>query len=262
MSGAASASSSATWGKASRSCSTTRSSWPRTSAETVAGRWCAPCEKVLGSHARLGTLGHSGEQVGHEVGAAALPTGSSEHRGDGVLQPPCFRRGSPWWASEVTSSTPLSPRAVNDLRKAIQRSWPRNSPPLLPNESAEPGEPPSPGLEFTLADLRAGPESGSAWPGGLRFGGADTLNIEFSLWRDCSCIVPPLVSSAYFRCCTRGIASQYAFRTTGFQPSPPLTAVPCCRIQWCRGVCPIWVPERGSSSPIAFATWGRKIRPQ
>ena len=33
-----------------------------------------------------------------------------------------------------------------------------NSPPFLPNESAEPGEPPSPGLEFTLADLRAGPE--------------------------------------------------------------------------------------------------------
>ncbi len=35
----------------------------------------------------MGTLGHSGEQVGHEVGAAALPAGPSEHRGDGVLQP-------------------------------------------------------------------------------------------------------------------------------------------------------------------------------
>ena len=55
--------------------------------ETVAGRWCAPCEKVLGGHAGLGTLGHSGEQVGHEVGAAALPAGPSKHRGDGVLQP-------------------------------------------------------------------------------------------------------------------------------------------------------------------------------
>ena len=40
-----------------------------------------------GGHARLGTLGHSGEQVGHEVGAAALPAGSSKDRGDGVLQP-------------------------------------------------------------------------------------------------------------------------------------------------------------------------------
>ena len=29
-----------------------------------------------------------------------------------------------------------------------------------------------------------------------------------------------------------------------------------------RGACPIWTLERGSSSPIAFATWGRKIGPQ
>ena len=28
-----------------------------------------------------------------------------------------------------------------------------------------------------------------------------------------------------------------------------------------RGACPIWTPEGGSSSPIAFATWGRKIEP-
>ena len=45
--------------------------------------------------------------------------------------------------------------------------------------------------------------------------------MECSLWPDCSCIVPPLVSSAYFRCWTRGIASQYAFRTTGFQTFLP-----------------------------------------
>ena len=36
--------------------------------------------------AQEGALGHSGDQGGHEVGAAALPVGSSEHRGDGVLQ--------------------------------------------------------------------------------------------------------------------------------------------------------------------------------
>ena len=27
------------------------------------------------------------------------------------------------------------------------------------------------------------------------------------------------------------------------------------------GACPIWTRERGSSSPIAFTTWGRKIGP-
>ena len=35
----------------------------------------------------MGSLGYSGEQVGHEVSAAALPAGSSKHRGDDVLQP-------------------------------------------------------------------------------------------------------------------------------------------------------------------------------
>ena len=43
--------------------------------------------------AQEGALGHSGEQVGHDVGAAALLTHPGEHRGDGILQPPCFRRG-------------------------------------------------------------------------------------------------------------------------------------------------------------------------
>ena len=33
-------------------------------------------------------------------------------------------------------------------------------------------------------------------------------------------------------------------------------------VEWCRVACPIWTPERGSSAQIAFATWGRKIRPQ
>ena len=37
-------------------------------------------------HAELTTLGHSGDQVGHEVDAATLSTGSSKYRGDGVLQ--------------------------------------------------------------------------------------------------------------------------------------------------------------------------------
>ena len=52
MSGAASASSSATWGKGSRSCSTTRSSWP--GQRPVAGRWCAPWWPHQVPRARLG----------------------------------------------------------------------------------------------------------------------------------------------------------------------------------------------------------------
>ena len=39
-----------------------------------------------GSHPGLGPFGYSGQQVGHEVGAAALPTGPDKHCGDGVLQ--------------------------------------------------------------------------------------------------------------------------------------------------------------------------------
>ena len=39
-----------------------------------------------GGHAGLASFGHSGQQVAHEVGATALPTGSGECRGDGVLQ--------------------------------------------------------------------------------------------------------------------------------------------------------------------------------
>ena len=34
-----------------------------------------------------GPFGHSCQQVGHEVGAAPLPTGSGKHRGDGGFQP-------------------------------------------------------------------------------------------------------------------------------------------------------------------------------
>ena len=37
--------------------------------------------------AQEGALGYSGQQVGHEVGAAALPAGPGVHRGDGVLAP-------------------------------------------------------------------------------------------------------------------------------------------------------------------------------
>ena len=97
MSGAASASSSATWGKGSRSCSTTRSNWPWTSAGDSC-RWMVGTMVATPAlrQAQEGALGDSGEQVGHDVGAAALLTHPGEHRGDGILQPPCFRRGRLW----------------------------------------------------------------------------------------------------------------------------------------------------------------------
>ena len=101
--------------------------------------------------AQEGAPGHSGEQVGHEVGAAALPVGSSEHRGDGVLQPLVSIGGYQFHPAETQGGQ-------RPQEGQPEEDGPENSPPLLPNESAEPGEPPSPGLEFTLADLRAGPE--------------------------------------------------------------------------------------------------------
>ena len=42
---------------------------------------------------------------------------------------------SPWWASEVTSSTPLSPRAVSDLRKASQKAPSSLAPTSIPRIS-------------------------------------------------------------------------------------------------------------------------------
>ena len=104
---------------------------------------------------------------------------------------------------------------------------------------------PSPSFEFTLADLRAGPEGGSAWPGGLRFGRRGYSEHRMLLVAGLSlhCTAPrqlrilPLL--------TRGLASQHSFRTTGFQPFPPPTAAPRWCVEWCRGACPIWTPERG-----------------
>ena len=84
-----------------------------------------------GGHARLGTLGHSGEQVGHEVGAAALPAGPSEHRGDGVLQPLVSIGGYQLHPAEA----PSGQRAQESQPK---EAGPENSPALLPNESARP----------------------------------------------------------------------------------------------------------------------------
>lgn len=88
-----------------------------------------------GGHARLRPLGHPTQQVGHEVSAAALPTGAGNHRGDGLLQSPCFRRGRLWWASEMASSRPLRPRAFSERRKASQKAPSSLAPTSMPNIS-------------------------------------------------------------------------------------------------------------------------------
>ena len=91
-----------------------------------------------GGHARLGSLGHPTQQVGHEVRSAPLPTGSGNHRGDGLLQSPCFRRGRLWWASEMASSTPLRPRAFSEHRKDSQNAPSSLAPMSMPNISRRP----------------------------------------------------------------------------------------------------------------------------
>ena len=51
----------------------------------------------------LGPLGHLGEQVGHEVGAASLPARSREHRCDSVLQPLVRVRGHQIHAAQAAA---------------------------------------------------------------------------------------------------------------------------------------------------------------
>ena len=74
-----------------------------------------------GRHPGLGAAGDSGEQVGHEVGAAALPRGPGEDRGNGVLQPLMVVGGH-------QLDPALRPRAVSERRNASH-----NAPsPLVP----------------------------------------------------------------------------------------------------------------------------------
>ena len=77
-----------------------------------------------------------------------------------------------------------------------------------------------------------GRRGGSAWTGGLRFGrcgySEHRMLLVAGLPLHCTAsrqlhILPLL---------TRGIASQHSFRTTGFQPCPPLTAAPRWRVEW------------------------------
>ena len=92
---------------------------------------------------------------------------------------------SPWWASEVTSSTPLSPRAVSDRRKASQRRLAQKtlqhfSPMKAPGRHrAGRVAVARPGIYPDRPSCGAG-AAGLLGPGVCGLGGADTLNIECS----------------------------------------------------------------------------------
>ena len=179
----------------------------------VAGRWGAPWWPR-----RVGHAWHSGEQVGHEVGAAALPAGLSKHCGDGVLQPLVSVGGCQCHPAE----TPSGQRAEEGRP---EEAGPENSPPLHPNESARPassrGSCRRQALNLPWPTLVWDRRGGSAWPGGLRFGrcGYSEHRMLLVAGLPLHCTAPrqlhilPLL--------TRGIASQHSFRTTGCQPCPP-----------------------------------------
>ena len=111
---------------------------------------------------------------------------------------------SPWWASEVTSPTPLSPRAVSDRRKASQRRLAQKT-----LHHFSPTKAPGRHRVGRAAVARLGiypgrPACGAGaagllGPGVCGLGGADTLNIGYSLWQDCPCIVPPRGQFRYLR---------------------------------------------------------------
>ena len=77
-----------------------------------------------------------------------------------------------------------------------------------------------------------GRRGGSAWPGGLRFGRRGYSEHRMFLVAG----LPPYCTAPrqlhILPLLTRGMASQHSCRTAGFQPCPPLTAVPRWRVEW------------------------------
>ena len=89
--------------------------------------------------AQEGALGHSGEQVGHDVGAAALLTHPGEHHGDGILQPPLLSQGQALMSIGGYQFHPAEPPSRQRAQESQPKeAGPENSPALLPNESARP----------------------------------------------------------------------------------------------------------------------------
>ena len=144
---------------------------------------------------------------------------------------------SPWWASEVTSSTPLRPRAVSDRRKASQRRLAQKtlhhfSPTKAPgrHRAGRRVAVARPGIYPGRPACGAG-AAGLLGPGVCGLGGADTLNIGYSLWQDCPCIVPPRVSSDT-SAADEGDSIPTLSSGGRFSTIPALTAAPRWRVEW------------------------------
>ena len=73
--------------------------------------------------------------------------------------------------------------------------------------------------------------AGLLGPGVCGLGGADTLNIGYSLWQDCPCIVPPRVSSDT-SAADEGDSIPTLSSDGRFSTIPALTAAPRWRIEW------------------------------
>ena len=143
---------------------------------------------------------------------------------------------SPRWASEVTSSTPLSPRAVSEHRKASQRRLAQKTlhhfSPTKASDRHRAGRVAAarPGIYPGRPSCGAG-GVGLLGPGVCGLGGADTLNIGYSLWQDCPCIVPPRVSSDT-SAADEGDSIPTLSSDGRFSTIPALTAAPRWRVEW------------------------------
>ena len=117
-------------------------------------------------------------------------------------------------------------------------------------------------VNLLLPTFVRGWKGGSAWPGDLRFGrrGYSEHRMLLVTRLPLYCTAPrqlrilPLLDE--------GDSIPILISDDRFSTIPALTSAPRWCVEWCRGACPIWTPERGSSAQIAFATCGRKIRPQ
>ena len=151
------------------------------------------------------------------MGAAALPAGPSEHRGDGVLQPLVGIGGNQFHPAEAP---PVSDRRKASQRRLAQKTLHHFSQMKAPGRHrAGRVAVARPGIYPGRPACGAG-AAGLLGPGVCGLGGADTLNIECSLWPDCPCIVPPRVRSDT-SAADEGAASQHSVRTAGFQQFPP-----------------------------------------
>ena len=142
---------------------------------------------------------------------------------------------SPRWASEVTSSTPLGP-PVSDRRKASQRRLAQKTlhhfSPTKASDRHRAGRVAAarPGIYPGRPSCGAG-GVGLLGPGVCGLGGADTLNIGYSLWQDCPCIVPPRVSSDT-SAADEGDSIPTLSSDGRFSTIPALTAAPRWRVEW------------------------------